>query len=121
MSYNIILNSSNCINPNGSCNIYKYNFKQGAFDIPENSTISITNVAIPYSWYNINSFYGNNYFSYSIPTSVGPISITVTIPDGFYTISDLNNILSKSLFNNNFYFYNSSNGVSDPSQIIYPI
>ena len=52
---------------------------------------------------------------------MGSVLVTVTIPDGFYTISDLNNLLSKSLFSSNFYFYNSSNGVSDPSQIIYPI
>ena len=121
MSYNILLNNTHCINSNGTCNTYKYNFIQGGFDIPEGSSICVTNITIPYSWYNISSICGNNYFSYSIPSSLGSVSVTVTIPDGFYTISDLNNLLSKSLFSSNFYFYNSSNGVSDPSQIIYPI
>ena len=69
------------------------NFIQSGFDIPEGLTICITNITIPYSWYNRNSIYGNNYFSYSIPSSLGAVTVTVTIPDSFYTISDLNNVL----------------------------
>ena len=102
MSYNIILNSSHSMFNNGVCNIFKYNFPQGNFTIPEGSTMSLTTLTIPYSWYNITSYYGNNSFSYNIPTNLGFVSVSVIIPDGFYTISDLNTILSKSLYQNNY-------------------
>ena len=121
MSYNIILNNTHLINANSVCYQYQYNFIGGGFDIPPNSEISLVTCTIPYSWYNIKSSYGNNTFSYTMPTSGGPVPITITIPDGFYTISDLNTLLSKSLFQNNFYFYNSTTGVSNLSNIIYPI
>ena len=39
--------------------------------------------------------YANSTLSYSIPASTGLISVAVNIPDGLYTISDLNTIFSK--------------------------
>jgi len=123
MSYNIILNSSHSMFTNGICNVFKYNFPQGNFFIPEGSTMSLTTLTIPYSWYNISSYYGNNSFSYEIPSSSGFTYITVIIDDGFYTITDLNKVLSKSLYDNNFFFYNNGgNGYANLYQnIIYPI
>ena len=43
------------------------------------------------------------------------------IPDGFYTIADFNKVLSKSLYDNNYFFYNSQTGLSNISERIYPI
>ena len=52
--------------------------------------------------------------SYSIPASTGLISVTVNIPDGFYTISDLNTIISKHFV---FLYFNNrvSNLGNNPS------
>ena len=127
MSFNIILNSTNLMNSNGVCNQYKYNFLGGSFDVPEGSQLALSSLTIPYSWFNISAFLGNNTFSYSIPISSGSQTITVIIPDGCYLISDLNNILSASLRQNNFYYYNISAPINcgfsniPASQIIYPI
>ena len=122
MSYNLILNSSNLVGINN--NQYKYNFIGGSFTVPDGAEMSISQITIPYSWYNITSALGNNTFSYAMPTSSGDTAVTVTLPDGFYTITDLNTALNKSLIQNKFYFYNITGyGTSDiPStQIIYPI
>ena len=194
MSYNLILNSSNVVGANN--NQFKYNFIGGSFTVPEGAEISISQITIPYSWFNVSSALGNNTFSYLIPVntivgtasssagvltvatvtsgtisvgsvlSVGtgtsirnfivqsfgtgtgttgtynvdnistvsvttmngtPPPVTVTLNDGFYGISDLNNALNTSLRQNNYYFYNQTSpvvsGVSDipSSQIIYPI
>ena len=108
MSYNLLLNSSNVIGTNN--NQYKYNFINGGLTVPEGAVMSISQVTLPYSWYNISSAYGNNTFSYTIPTNLTNTStVTVTIPDGFYTISSLNTILQNSLLANNFYFYSTAN------------
>jgi len=122
MSYNFILNSSNLVGVNN--NQFKYDFINGSFTIPEDAEISISQITIPYSFYNISNALGNNTFSYSIPTGASNTTITVTLNDGFYGISDLNNALNKSLRENNFYFYNLSTvGFSNisSSDIIYPI
>jgi hypothetical protein len=125
MSYNLILNSSNLIGSNN--NQYKYNFIGGSFDVPEGAELSISQITIPYSWFNITSALGNNTFSYIMPTGTVDTTVTVTLVDGFYTIADLNIALNASLKANRYYFYSQSNtttvGFSNipSSQIVYPI
>ena len=125
MSYNLVLNASNLVAGNNNNNTFRYNFGPGGFTISNGSTISVKQIMLPYSWYNISAAIGNNTFTYSIPNNTAtPTSIAVTLLDGFYTIEDLNNALKASLFKNNFYFYNTtSDGVSNlpPNKIIYPI
>lgn len=208
MSYNILLNSSNVVGQNN--NTYKFDFIKGSLKVPENSSIAISQVTIPYSWYNVTSLLKNNTFSYTMPTPLSQftgaiaagttslivsVSITglnlavgmfvigtgvkantfitsigvtagglgtytvnqtqvavitaitmyavssttststantvlVTLPDGFYLVSDINNALNKSLYQNGYYFYNtnpnqatlSTYGTSNTDyNIIYPI
>ena len=45
----------------------------------------------------------NNTFSYTILTGVSDTTVTVTLSDGFYGISDLNNALNAVLRQNNYY------------------
>ena len=125
MSYNLILNSSNLIGSNN--NQYKYNFIGGSFDVPDGAELSISQITIPYSWFNITSALGNNTFTYTMPVGSTETTITVTLVDGFYTIIDLNIALSASLKANKFYFYSTTNTVGvgfsniPSTQIIYPI
>jgi len=119
-SYNFLLNSSN--NLNFQNNVYQYKFPNGSFNIDKDSKISLKSMTIPYSWYNISASYGNNTFSYTMPTSgTNTNTVSVTLPDGFYTITDLNNALSASLKANGYFFYSTANGVSNAPYIIYPI
>ena len=129
MSFNFVLDSNNVVNSQN--NVFTYNFQSGSFTIPEGSVMSINQVTIPYSWYNITFAYGNNKFTYYMPTTGGSsATVNLTIPDGFYTINDLNTFLQASLRANSYYFYNSNPGQSTlnnngtanvTNNIIYPI
>lgn len=77
MSYNFVLNASNNVSIYN--NTYKYNFINGQFDIPEGSEMCINTLVMPYSWYNVSSFIGNNTFYWTYPTPTATISnITAT-------------------------------------------
>ncbi len=101
MSYNIILNSSNVTNSTNSQ--YRFNFISGNFTVKENSQICISQIQIPYSWFNITSAYNNNIFRFT--DWLGTVR-TITLPDGFYTISDLNNFMEIYFINNGLYLVN---------------
>jgi hypothetical protein len=106
MSYNITLNSSNLVGLNN--NTFQYNFIQGAVVFPEDSTISVSQITIPYSWRNITASLGNNTYQYVMPTGSGTGTTTYgpyTIPDGFYTITDLNNLIQAQFKTNGHYWY----------------
>lgn len=122
----LVLNSRNVIGNNN--NTFQYNFLNGSYTVPEGALMSISQITLPYSWFNISAVLGNNTFSYTVPTTASStLTVTVTLADGFYQLSDLNNALSASLRTNGFYFYNSTApiavGVANipSSQIIYPI
>lgn len=63
---------------------FKYKFSQTIF-LDQMSRISIGSVSIPYSWRNITSAYGNNKISYVF----NGMTRNITVPDGFYALSDL--------------------------------
>ena len=62
MVFNIILNGSNIINPNNT--MFAKSFIGGCLTIPENSEMCISQIVIPYSWFNITANYNNNVLSY---------------------------------------------------------
>ena len=62
MSNCLVLNSTNVVGNNN--NTYKYNFINGMFQIKD-CEISIANISIPYSWFNITSAYQNNSFQFT--------------------------------------------------------
>ena len=117
MSYNITLNSSNVLQGTTN-NTYQYQFLNGSFDIPEGSEVCISQITIPYSWVNVSAALGNNTFGYAIPAGATPTYsyFSISLPDGFYTISDLNNALISAFKTNNHYWYSSANGT-----FMYPI
>ena len=58
--FNLTINSTNVANSLN--NMYQYQFKNGAFEVPANAEMMITSFQIPYSWYNITTRYNNNSF-----------------------------------------------------------
>ena len=80
--FNLIINSNNVANILN--NMYQYNFKNGAFTVPENAQIMITSMQIPYSWYNVTQRYNNSQFRIHWP-SQNVNSITVTNGGSGYT------------------------------------
>ena len=88
--FNLTINSTNVANSLN--NMYQYQFKNGAFEVPANAEMMITSFQIPYSWYNITSRYNNNSFKIYWPNgAVGNYTaFTLTLDDGFYTVNALN-------------------------------
>ena len=47
---------------------YSYKFPLGSIDIYDDATIQLINLTISYSMQNVNSYYGNNSFTYYAST-----------------------------------------------------
>ena len=79
--------------------------------MPENSKICVSSVTIPYSWFNVNTLlYSNNVFSYNYPnTSGGFTQYNVTLLNGFYQVSDLNNAIQLYMFQQGQYIKSGTN------------
>ena len=76
MSLNFVLNNTNNISVYN--NQYQYNFVNGGIDVPEKSTICINSLMIPYSFYNVTSFIGNNVFYYTFPVATNSFTVNAT-------------------------------------------
>ena len=93
MSNVIIVNSTNVVAGTNN-STFQYNFISGSFDVPANSEICISNMTIPYSFYNVNAAYYNNAsFQYNWKVAGVTTTTTITLPNGFYSVSDINNYL----------------------------
>ena len=66
-------------------------------DLRSSKTIALANLSIYYTWENINSKYNNNKFKISGPTW----SETFDLPDGSYTIPDIQDYFLKIIKNRN--------------------
>lgn len=69
--------------------------------------IAVSSIQLYYSWDNININFQNNTFSYNWVVAGVPTTFTVTIPDGLYEITDINNFLQFSFIQNGHYLVNS--------------
>jgi len=108
MSNTLVLNSNNVIGTNNST--FQYNFIQGAFR-SKNCEMEIGSVTIPYSWYNVSSFYNNKTFSLTFPYLATTATLNIILPDGFYTVSDIQNYIELECINNGLYLVNSGQNV----------
>ena len=85
----LIINSSNVVaNTNNS--VYQYNFPGGNVQFVKGQKLALGSIQMYYSTFNITAAQGNNQFSY---IWVDGREITITVTDGFYDISTLNNFL----------------------------
>ena len=80
MSNTLIINSSNVIGTTNSS--YQYKFIQGSF-VAKNCEIAVGSLTMPYSWYNISTFYSNTSFSFTFPYKATTATLNITLPDGF--------------------------------------
>ncbi len=62
MSNCLVLNSTNVVGNNN--NTYKYNFINGMYSIND-AVIAVSNITVPYSWYNITQAYNNTTFQFT--------------------------------------------------------
>lgn len=106
-NYTLILNSSNLTNVYNK-NIYTYKFLTGNLRIPSQSEICISSVQIPYSIFNITSIYGNNTLSFIWPVGATTQTFNVIIPDGYYSVSDMQLFLELYFINNGLYLLDAN-------------
>jgi hypothetical protein len=108
-SFPIVLNSSNAILTNGYYNTFQYNFINGFFTVSKDSEMTLTQFTLPYSWFNVNStFYNNASFQYNWTVGTTVSTFTITLPNGYYSISDINNYLQLKMIDNGHYLINAS-------------
>lgn len=94
---NVIAGSNNTV--------FEYVFPGGGIGLKAHSKIALASITMYNSTPNISAALGNNTFQYRwIDAGV----YTVTMPDGFYEISDMNNFLHQTMLNNGHYLTEKS-------------
>jgi hypothetical protein len=102
MAFTLCLNSSNVVSGSNNTS-FKYTFLGGNFTA-KNYEVCLGSVTIPYAWYNISSYYANNTFSITFPTTASlTTTVNVTLPDGFYSVVDIQNYIQQICIQNGFY------------------
>jgi len=110
MPKQIILNSSNFNSSNNKLS-YRFPVRQR---FKKGDQIGLSTISIYNSFYNISSIYNNNIINFTFPSAV-PIVKSFTIPNGYYSISDLNYFLQQQLISNGLYCIS----ITNPNTYIY--
>ena len=106
MSFILTLNSTNLSNTNTNTS-FKYNFINGGFSCKDYE-MCVSSVTLPYSFYNVSSYYSNKTFSLIFPTGSTTVQYDITLPDGFYTVVDINSYIQQICVDNGAYLLDSS-------------
>lgn len=101
MVQTIIMNSSHVVN-DGTNSSYKYDFPTPAH-FTEGYKMAVQSIMIPYSWFNISSTNNNNLFYYVLNGT----QYAVNLPDGYYDIDAINNVLQQTQIINGHYLIDS--------------
>jgi hypothetical protein len=100
----LILNSSDIVA--GSNNsVLQYEFAGGNINLKKGQKVALASLQMYYSTFNITAANRNNSFSY---VWVNGTTYTVTVPDGFYDITALNNYLRFTMVQNTHYLTTTS-------------
>ena len=117
MSFTLVLNSSNVSNTNTNTT-FKYNFIQGGFQVKD-MEMCVSSITLPYSFYNVSSYYNNRTFSLIFPTAATTTTIAVTLPEGFYTVTDINSYIQQVCINYGAYLIDSTGNYVYYQQLVY--
>ena len=101
----LVLNQTNII-PDGQNNKLVYKFPNSVQF--KNNFIAVSSVSMYYSWFNITSAYVNNTYTYTWTQGATTTTYTITIPDGLYEVSELNDFLQFAMIANGTYLINSA-------------
>ena len=102
----LIINNSNVVAGYNNSK-YTYQFMGGGFVFEKGDQIALQSIQIPYSWRNITSNYNNNIFNYVL----NGVSYQIRIPDGFYTMTDLNALFQSIMYTNGHYLVDESGNI----------
>jgi len=101
----LILNSQNIV-PNTNNSELVFAFPAGSITIKESQKVALATLQMYYSTFNITSANQNNTYQY---VWVDGTIHSVVMPDGFYTINDINNFLQFTLIANGHYLVATGN------------
>ena len=119
MSFILTLNSTNVSNTNTNTT-FKYNFINGGFTCKDYE-MCVSSVTLPYSFYNVSSFYSNKTFSLIFPTAATTVQYDITLPDGFYTVNDINSYIQQVCVTNGAYLIDTSGNYVYFVQLVYNV
>ena len=117
MSFTLVLNSTNVSNTSTNTT-FKYNFINGGFKIKD-MEMCVSSITIPYSFYNVSSYYDNRTFSLIFPTAATTTTISVTLPEGFYSVTDINSYIQQICIDNGAYLIDASANYVYYQQLVY--
>ena len=117
MSFTLVLNSSNVQNTSTKTT-FKYDFIQGGFAIKD-MEMCVSSITLPYSFYNVSSYYANRTFSLKFPTAGTTTTISVTLPEGFYTVTDINSYIQQVCIDYGAYLIDSTGNYVYYQQLVY--
>jgi hypothetical protein len=103
----LVLNQTNIV-ADGTNSRFIYTFPNGGF-VFKDDLIALQSVSQYYSAFNITSAYGNNKYRYFWVNST---FFDVVIPDGYYTLNDINAHLQSVMFANKHYLINNATGAN---------
>jgi hypothetical protein len=83
---NIIITGRNLVDSQAK-NQYRFEFPSNV--ITTNKQVAVSSINIFYSWFNITSVYDNHTYSYTYPNGATTTTYNVSIPNGNYSISDI--------------------------------
>lgn len=104
-TYPLILNGNNLVSDIYN-NKYRYDFPLGNVNF-KNSKITVSNISLYYSWFNITSENNNNSFQFTWYDGA-TTTHTVSLDDGFYDIASLNSYLQDYCIDNDLYLIDAS-------------
>ena len=106
MSYTLVLNSSNVVSGTNN-NTYQYKFILGSLKL-KNYEMAISSFVLPYSWFNVTQLYNNRTINFLFPTGATTTALNINLPEGFYTVSDIQNYIYLQCINAGLYLIDSS-------------
>ncbi len=105
----INLNSTNAVIRNGYVTDFVFPFISGSFKVMEGDEICVSSITLPYSNFNIdNGFYQNAQFTIKWTIGSTITSFPVTLPNGYYTLTDIQNYIEIFCIANGLYLINAS-------------
>lgn len=100
----IIINSSNLVS--GTTNTYQYNFPTSV-QFKDGAEVGVSQISMYNSSFNVSTTRSNNTITL-IWNAATPTTYTFTLPDGYYSVADLNSFLQQQCILNKLYVTNST-------------
>ena len=100
----LVLNSSHYVS--GSSNVFRYNFPNLPY-FQNGEQIAVMSFSMYNSVFNVTSALNNNAFQVKLNFAT-PVTTTITLPDGFYSVDDIQNYIEYIMLQNKQYVVNSS-------------